>query len=151
MGYIFADNSESQLAGFLRIIEEENHAIDATNEFQYEKLADLYASRGESYLIIGNNQEALKDFQTAYRYSQLCPTQEESIPLIFRSLLGVFLASICTEDLATAEKICISLEDILKNHLCSECLKTKIDSNLLASSFITSASPLLSKFCNQPD
>lgn len=46
------------------MIEKETRAIDTTSE--YEKLADLYVSRGESYLIAGKDKEAFEDFERAY-------------------------------------------------------------------------------------
>jgi hypothetical protein len=122
IGSVFAFGGEyKHETRLLQVIEQESAAISNASEFQSERLADLYASRGESYLVLGKDKEAIEDFQTAHLYAQRCSNPEEMAPLIFRSLLGAFLVSVRAEDLSAAQTLGVALQDILQNYACEEC------------------------------
>jgi hypothetical protein len=91
----------------------ESLKIQQTSPNDYNALTNLYASRGENYLILGEDQKALEDFLLSYEYALIC--EEEENDLSFRPLFGTFLAHIRLEDLESAQKIYAQLNSIIKN------------------------------------
>lgn len=101
-----------------KMIVQETEKIQSSDPVLMGTLAEAYASRGESFLLMGDDQSALNDFCSAYAHAVNCPNEQE---LVFRSLLGTFLVSVRQEDLETAKDIGLHLQSVIKQSLCEEC------------------------------
>ena len=53
--------------------------IDQINPDDYITLSECYAARGEDYLILGEDQNALKDFILSYEYALRCSQQNNDL------------------------------------------------------------------------
>jgi hypothetical protein len=115
---LFAEASEDSF--FLRSIAKESLNIQHTSSYDHSKLSDLHASRGEDYLILGEDQKALEDFQLSYEFALNC--REEENRSSFRPLFGAFLAHVRLENLESAQEIYVQLESILKD---SDCCRSR--------------------------
>ncbi|MGC2595981.1 MAG: hypothetical protein WA347_06855 [Rhabdochlamydiaceae bacterium] len=89
--------AEAEDSFFVRSIAAESLNIQYTSPYDYSTLSDLHASRGEDYLILGEDQKALEDFLLSYEYALNC--REEENRLSFRPLFGAFLAHVRLENL----------------------------------------------------
>ncbi|NDE82641.1 MAG: hypothetical protein EB051_03375 [Chlamydiia bacterium] len=92
--------------------------IDQINPNDYIALSECYAARGEDYLIVDEDQNALKDFILSYEYALRC--SEQNNDLLFRPLLGAFLVYIRLENIEAATEIHAELQSILSS-FCSPC------------------------------
>jgi hypothetical protein len=110
---LFAEASEDSF--FIRSIAKESLNIEYAAPYDHSTLSDLHASRGEDYLILGEDQKALEDFLISYEYALNC---KENDHLSFRSLFGVFLAYVRLENLESAQEVYAQLETILKGYRC---------------------------------
>jgi len=70
------------------MIAEESQAIVLTNPYNYDTLADLYVSRGESYLLSQNFEKACEDFTTAKELLIFCTDPRNTSALAFRATFG---------------------------------------------------------------
>lgn len=111
---LFADQKDSF---FLQSIDFESSNIQHVSSDDYTALSDLHASRGEDYLILGDDQKALEDFMLSYGYALKC--KERKNHFIFRPLFGAFLVYIRLENIEAAQEMYVYLDWILKN-ACSE-------------------------------
>ncbi len=111
---IFADPTQDSFLAWS--IENESLKIQQTSSDDYKALTDLHASRGEGYLVLGEDQRALEDFLLSYEYALIC--EEEKNDLSFRPLFGAFLAYVRLEDLESAQMISVQLDSILRNACC---------------------------------
>jgi hypothetical protein len=142
--HVFAQDTEIQhKSSIYEAINQESESISKTSD--HEKLADLHLSRGESYLILGMDQEALEDFQMGYQYAQYTHPKNQ-IELTFRSMMGAFLVFVRAENLSAAETLGTDLLGILKSYDCDQCPSTL--RNFSSTSKVTSFIHLTS---NRPD
>lgn len=116
---ILAESYEESF--FAKSIAHESLNIEEASPDDYITLTDLHASRGEDYLILGEDQKALEDFLLSYEYALNC--EEVKGELSFRPLLGVFLVNVRLENLEVAQEISIQLNSILKN-ACGNCTES---------------------------
>lgn len=103
------------------LVEQETFQIDNTSSSEAHILSDLYCSRGESYLLLGEDQKAFADFRKAYIHALNCTEKNIKTSLTFRSAFGAFLVYARMEDLEKVKSTAKFLEDILKNYSCHEC------------------------------
>lgn len=106
---------------FAKSIARESQHIEKTFPNDYITLAELHASRGEDYLLLGDDQKALEDFLLSYNYALNC--EEEKNELLFRPLLGAFIVNIRLENLEASQEISSQLYSILKNG-CNNCTES---------------------------
>lgn len=116
---IFAESYEEFF--FAKSIARESLNIEEASPDDYVTLTDLHASRGEDYLILGEDQKALEDFLVSYEHAQNCEAGKNG--LSFRPLLGAFLVNVRLENLEIAQEISIQLNSILKN-ACDKCTES---------------------------
>jgi hypothetical protein len=98
--------------------------IQEDSPYDCNRFSDLYASRGEDYLILGDDQKALEDFLRSYEYSLKSGGGIEETRLSFRSLFGAFLVYIRLEDLESAKEVYSHLDSILDSGACFQCAKS---------------------------
>lgn len=116
---LFAQDSDDSF--FVRSITKESLNIEHASPYDHSKLSDLHASRGEDYLILGEDQKALEDFLISYEYALSCEGNDH---LTFRSLFGAFLAYVRLENLESAQEVYVQLDTILKGYRCYRGKKT---------------------------
>jgi hypothetical protein len=80
---------------FETMIARETGNIEQTPSWDHRALSDLYASRGESYLILNDDKNALEDFLAAHEHALHSQDQD---CLSLRALLGAFLVYARLED-----------------------------------------------------
>ncbi|MEN9343601.1 MAG: hypothetical protein RLZZ453_388 [Chlamydiota bacterium] len=97
-------------------------SLDIQNapSFEYAKLSDLFASRGEDYLILGEDIKALQDFELSHVYASKCDGDDLSY-LLFRPLFGAFLVCARLENIENLQNIYNELQLILDHCTCYEC------------------------------
>jgi hypothetical protein len=105
------------------IIEFETAEISKINSEDYEGIADAYASRGESLLLIDHFEEALADFQNSYEFGiKLCAEKSAtSTEIIFRALFGQAIAYANLNELEYVCLITDKLKEIMRSVNCSRC------------------------------
>ena len=69
-------------------IERETKEIENTHPTYHSELAQLYVSRGESYLIDTQYENAIEDFQKAEYHLQSSPLNDQSMIVAFRKAMG---------------------------------------------------------------
>ena len=109
---------------FAQSIEATSTNIQQADPDDYNTLSDLYSSRGEDYLILDEDQNALTDFLLSYEYALNCNEQDNN--LLFRSLFGAFLVHIRSENIESAQEIFARLQSILSSSSCNECKETRV-------------------------
>lgn len=70
------------------VISKETEEIDYMHPADHEGLAQMYVSRGESYLINKDFGRALMDFQKAYSHLEYALDEETLLTIAFRATLG---------------------------------------------------------------
>ena len=70
------------------VIERETREISSTNPFDRDELAQLYVSRGESYLLDAQYEKAIEDFQAANSLIGNSPNVESAMVIAFRVAFG---------------------------------------------------------------
>jgi tetratricopeptide (TPR) repeat protein len=101
------------------VIEYETGAIKRIVAETNEELAEYYISRGESYLISNQFEQALVDFQTAYELASDCNERVQPI-LVFRSLFGIAFASDESDSEEKLTEIASRLMQILDATTCND-------------------------------
>jgi hypothetical protein len=108
--------AEAEDSFFVKSIAAESLNIQYASPYDYNTLSNLHASRGEDYLILGEDQKALEDFLLSYEYALNCIEEENH--LSFRPLFGAFLVHVRLENLESVQEIYVHLQSILKNASC---------------------------------
>lgn len=131
------------LYSFANALSKENIEIQGVIHHDCNAFSDLYASRGEDYLISGNDQKALEDFMCSYQWALKCKDTDSF--LAFRALFGAFLVYIRCEDLELARNIYSELECILDGWTCVHYREPTLDSS--RHDFVL---PVLSRYSDYP-
>lgn len=126
-GHLFANVFENALFG--SDIDRKNMKIEEDSHYDCSRFSELYASRGEDYLILGDDQRALEDFLLSYEYALKTGWGTKRSFLSFRPLFGAFLVYVRLEDLESAEEVYSHLDSILESCACSQCTKSTVLSN----------------------
>lgn len=127
------------------VIEFETSSLSKTHHCDFEQLADLYASRGESLLLCNRFKEALDDFQQSYAYSEGIQDTNKYHMGIFRALFGQMLAYGDLDEPEMIHQIGECLNQILHSVQCSDCHKSPhVPSSLIDSASFPSAARRLS-------
>lgn len=121
---LFANTQTQSL--FDECITYESLNIQNSSPDDYHRLSDSHASRGENYLMLGDNQKALEDFMLSYEYASTCKIKKTH--MLFRPLLGAFLAYARLENLESTRDLYVHLDSMLKND-CSESIGTSFNFN----------------------
>lgn len=121
-----------------QMIENDSLKIQQTRSDDHEVLSNLFASRAECLLVLGDNEKAVEDFSIAYDYANLCGKNKQD--LTFRPLFGAFLAYIRLENLEYAQNLYKHLHFILSNS-CYE--KSNLSSNFASESPHSSLNPII--------
>ncbi len=82
-------------------IARETLEITSIDQDNYQELADLYVSRGESYLLDSQHEKAIEDFQKAIFYLEYSSDPDAANFTIFRALFGLV---ICYDNLNLDEQ-----------------------------------------------
>ncbi len=125
--YLFANIFEHPLLS--SDTNKKNMIFQEDSRYDCNRFSELYASRGEDYLILGDDQKALEDFLLSYEYALKSESGIEESRLSFRPLFGAFLVYIRLEDLESAKEVYSHLNSILDDWTCSQCTKSTIQSN----------------------
>ena len=107
------------------VITRETEEIRNIQTIDHDELAQLHASRGESYLLSAEYEKALKDFQAACSEIKMSNDVESSMFVGFRILLG---AAVCYDNLGMKDDCQLAianLQAIVKYMGCQNCLKQR--------------------------
>lgn len=102
---------------FIQSVAYETLKIQNTSPDDYQGLSDSYSSRGENYLILGDDQKALEDFMLSYEYASNCKIKEDN--MFFRASFGAFLAHVRLENLESVQELYFYLDSMLEKN-CSQ-------------------------------
>ena len=116
--HLFAKTSQNLL--YDSDIDRKNIVIQEGSHYSFNRFSELYASKGEDYLILGDDQKALENFLLSYEYALKSGEGIVGTRLSFRSLFGVFLVYIRLEDLELAKETYSYLSSILDGWSCSQ-------------------------------
>lgn len=83
------------------VIKKETEEIVSTHKDNRAELAQLYVSRGESYLLDTQYQLAIEDFQKAHSLIDYCENTAEATSIAFRAIFGEV---ICFDNLEMPEE-----------------------------------------------
>ena len=95
---------------------ETSQILDPTSN-DPEFLSEIYLSRGESYLLCGQNSLAYDDFKQGYAFADLCH-QEIKQPLHFRALFGLAIVYGSEDMIEEFYLAAESLKSILSSYTC---------------------------------
>lgn len=90
-------------------IERETQEISSTCHSDHNELAELYVSRGESYLLDAQYDRAFEDFQAANSHLKHCQNTDKTFLIGFRSILGEV---VCYDNLGMKDQAEQSLEQL---------------------------------------
>ena len=105
------------------VIARETIEIANTIPYDYEELAQLYVSRGESFLLNSQFDKAVEDFQIAYSYIGNSGNPNTDLMVAFRASFGEV---VCYDNLGMPEQTQASLEQLtaIASHIgCDDCLQ----------------------------
>ena len=88
------------------VIAKETIEIGKTSTADFAELAHLHVSRGESYMLAGSYEKALRDIQEGYAYGQKCDDRET---LIAVALNGSFCEIIIYDNLGMTQECKVAL------------------------------------------
>lgn len=100
------------------VIEFETSQISQADSNDPAMLADMYISRGESYLLGDQNDLALQDLQTGYEIAK-ASNSEDARPIFFRCLFGLAIANGNIGNLEEVYAIGESMKGILDSYKCA--------------------------------
>ena len=113
----------------------ESQEITSTPVSEHEELAQLYASRGESYLLDSQYEKAIEDFQTAYSHLEHTHDGELGMVVSFRAAFGEV---VCYDNLGMSEQTQQALYHLqtIASHIgCYDCIAPRPCKGLLTHSF----------------
>jgi tetratricopeptide (TPR) repeat protein len=90
-------------------IARETLEIASVDQDNYQELAELYVSRGESYLLDAQHEKAIEDFQKATSYLEHTSDPDTAIFTIFRAVFGQV---ICYDNLTLNEQVQENLQKL---------------------------------------
>jgi hypothetical protein len=105
------------------VIERETQEISSTDPSDHDELAELYVSRGESYLLDAQYDKAAEDFQNANFHIGNCRNASSAMVVAFRAAFGEV---VCYDNLGMQEQTEQALEKLrtIADHVgCNDCIE----------------------------
>jgi hypothetical protein len=107
-----------------------------TEEDSHDELAQLYVTRGESYLLDAQYEKAVEDFYVADSQTEYVCNIANAMIVAFRTAFGL---AVCYDNLGMQEEANLMLEQlkgIASNIGCDNCARHKACSELIFSAVI---------------
>ena len=113
------------------VIARETQEIINLDQDDYHELAELHVSRGESYLLAAQYEQAIDDFQKATSYLEDTSNLNPTIFTIFRAVFGKI---ICYDNLDMDEQVQENLEQLqeISSHInCDNYIENPLRKSLI--------------------
>jgi tetratricopeptide (TPR) repeat protein len=136
-----SDFRYNQFQNIQAVLDAESKAIKEADQNDLGALADLYLSRGETFFLIDEYDNAFQDFVKAYNLILEIPNKKEKLSLEFRNVLNFSFIYTINGD---QHSILAAQEYLLElfNEICSPATRKTVKSqNFAPPSFILCATP----------
>jgi hypothetical protein len=100
----------------------ETNEITCAYFADHNDLSQLYVSRGESYLLDGQYEKAIDDFEAAHYHLGYSQNAEDSMPVAFRAALGKAVSCDNLGRHELTQQAVYQLEEIAARVGCDDCL-----------------------------
>ena len=144
----------SQCESIQEVIAKETEEISLIHPADHDELAQLYVSRGESYLIAAQYDKAVADFQNANDQVGYCHSKDAAMVIAFRAAFGEVVSYDNLGMREETQEALYQLETIAAHVGCHDCLEERPCQGITPSSnslhFQDLARPALNKmhFCD---